>query len=65
MWKAKRLEDGTVVIWHETEGGGAEVVCLTDGRIRLYEIPQYGGDLRHIGDYATVCAAMTEALLWT
>lgn len=63
--QAKRQADGTVEIWDFFEEGGPIVRCFPDGRIELFEIPQYGGEERPYGNYPTICAALAEADKWT
>ncbi|WP_139313523.1 hypothetical protein [Rhodoferax antarcticus] len=62
---AKYCPDGTVELWDFSEDGGGIVRCFTDGRIELFEVPQYGGNERSYGNYPTVCAALEEAKKWT
>lgn len=63
--QAKKLNDGVVEMWDFFEEGGPIVRCFPDGRIELYEVPQYGGEERFYGNYPTVCAALKEAESWT
>ena len=63
--QAAYKEDGVIEFWDFSEGGGAIVRCYPDGRIELFEVPQYGGDGRSLGNYPTICAAFKEAASWT
>ena len=63
--QAAYKKDGVIEIWDLSEGGGAIVRCYPDGRIELFEVPQYGGDEWSFGTYPTICAAFKEAASWT
>ena len=46
-------------IWNfEDEQGGCIIRCYPDGRIELFEVPQYGGAERYSGNYPTICDAL-------
>jgi len=63
--QAAYRDNGIIELWDFSEDGGGVVRCHPDGRIELFEVPQYGGDERPIGNYPTVCAAFAEAAKWT
>ena len=63
--KAKYLEGGAIELWDFSEEGGGVVRCFPCGRIELFEVPQFGGEERSIGNYPTICAAFAEAKRWT
>lgn len=50
-----------IEIWDFTEGGGPVVRCYPDGRIELFEVPQYGGEERPYGNFPTINAALELA----
>ena len=57
--------DGIIELWDFFEEGGGIVRCHPDGRIELFEVPQYGGEERPHGNYPTINAAFAEAKKWT
>lgn len=61
----KRHHDGMVEIYNFFEDGGPIIRCYADGRIELFEVPQYGGEERPYGNYPTICAALDEGIKWT
>lgn len=60
-----RKPDGMIELWDFCEGGGPIIRCYPDGRIELFEVPQYGGKEREYGNYPTICAALNEGKKWT
>jgi hypothetical protein len=60
-----KLHDDHLELWDFCEGGGPIVRCYPDGRIELFEVPQYGGFEQEHGNYPTVYAALKEAKSWT
>lgn len=62
--QAKYLKDGILELTDFSEGGGPLIRCHPDGRVELYEVPQYGGMERFEGDFPNVCAALAEASTW-
>lgn len=46
------------------EEGGPIIRCYPDGQIKLFEIPQYGGEEYDLGHYTTLHAAITAAESW-
>ena len=60
----EELKDGTIEIWDFHEDGGPIVRCFPDGRIELFEVPQYGGEERSYGNYPTICAALAVGKTW-
>jgi len=60
-----KFEDGVLELSSISECGGPVVRCFPDGRIELFEIPQYGGEERKYGNYPTVCAALKVAETFT
>jgi len=63
--RAEKRNDGVIELWEFFEEGGPIVRCYPDGRIELFEVPQYGGEERPYGNYPTLCAALKEAETWT
>ena len=63
--QAEYKKDGVIELWNFSEGRGAIVRCYPDGRIELFEVPQYGGGERAHGNYPTICAAFKETASWT
>jgi hypothetical protein len=63
--KVEKKKCGMIELWNFSEGGGPIVRCYMDGRIELFEVPQYGGVERFIGNYPTICAALAEGETWT
>lgn len=63
--RAEYKPDEMIELWDFFEEGGCIVRCYPDGRIELFEVPQYGGVERSYGNYPTVCAALAEAKKWT
>jgi len=63
--KAAYLPEGGIELWDFSEEGGGIVRCYPDGKIELFEVPQYGGEERPWGYYPTICAAFAEAKTWT
>lgn len=63
--QATRRPDGVIELWDFLEEGGPIVRCFPDGRIELFEVPQYGGEEQPYGNYPTICAAFDEAKSWT
>lgn len=61
----EKKKDGMVELWDFFEEGGPIVRCYPDGRIELFEVPQYGGIERFVGNYPTICAALKEGASWT
>lgn len=47
------------------EDGGFIVRCLVNGDIRLFEIPQYGGEERFYGSFKTINEAIETGMSWT
>lgn len=58
-------KDGVLELSDIFEEGGSIIRCHRDGRIELFEIPQYGGEERPYGNFPTICAALDVASKWT
>jgi len=63
--KAAYQPEGVIELWDFSEEGGGLVRCHPDGRIELFEVPQYGGEEHPYGNYPTICAAFAVAKTWT
>lgn len=50
-----------IEIWDFMESGGPVVRCYPDGRIELFEVPQYGGEEQPYGNFPTINAALELA----
>lgn len=60
-----RRDNDLIEITDFSEGGGSLIRCYPDGRIELYEVPQYGGEERFCDYYPTINAALKEGDTWT
>jgi hypothetical protein len=57
--------DGTIEIYDLHEEGGSLVKCLPNGIVELWEIPQYGGIERYVGEFKTIQEALNEGKSYT
>ena len=64
-FKIKRCQKGLIEISDLVEEGGYLIRSWPDGRIELYEIPQYGGDERFFDYYPTINEAIVTGEAWT
>jgi hypothetical protein len=63
-WKIEITGDG-VEISNLFEEGGALIQCRSDGTFDLFEIPQYGGDLRFSGNFDCLLTAIKQGETFT
>ena len=58
-------ESGELTLTDIFEEGGAVIKMDRTGKVKLYEIPQYGGDERFVGEYTNVVEAIEISNKWT
>jgi len=58
-------KNGTLELSDIFEEGGTTIRVERTGKAKLYEIPQYGGDERYVGEYNSVCDALDVAAKMT
>jgi hypothetical protein len=63
-WRVNTMPKDFVELYNLSEGGGPIIRCYPNGNIRLFEIPQYGGEETDHGFFFTVNAAMDFCKDW-
>lgn len=61
---SRRPLDKLVEIYSFVEGGGPLIECHDDGKIELFDVPQYGGIPRSEGVFTSLNAAMEACKDW-
>jgi len=64
-WEAHYSKEEGFTLADIFQDGGAEIKLLSNGKVELFEIPQYGGEPRSYGEFDSIEEAQAVADKWT